>query len=121
MDDTALSVQVVQSFQHLPDYIAHLADGQALVVVLHNQLVQAAAEGLEHQTRVHPVHAAHSEVVHQPHDPLPLNVQRVRVADRLQEPDLVRSRLYVVRGTLHHLEGDVLLVPARKEAMKECC
>lgn len=36
---------------------------QSLKTIFHNQFVEAATERFEHQTRVHPIHAANGEMV----------------------------------------------------------
>lgn len=60
----------MKSFQDLPCNGFDDLNGQSLVLVLHDQLVKAAAQGLEHETGVHSVYSRDRKLIKETDDPL---------------------------------------------------
>lgn len=110
-------MQVLKSFEDLDHYRFDDSDWQALVLVLYYQFVETTAEGLKHQTGVHPIDPGNCKVVEKANHSLRVRVLWVRIAYHLQYSDLVDGRLCVLTGALHHLQCDVFARPITEKTV----
>ena len=63
-----------------------------------------------------PIDAADLEVVEQPNGPAAERVVFVRLADALQQLDLVQGSLGVVRCAFHNFQSNKALLPAKQQS-----